>query len=217
LTYISQWRICRNMPSPLQAVAELPQFIRYAEALGLTEDECKRIVETIAARPLQGDEIRGSGGVRKVRFAGRGKGKSGGYRVMTAYLDRMSRCISSPFSAKESGAILAPRRSRASENLRPGSPGIGAGEEGNEEGCRQDHAGTSRGRRSCPRRKGTRPPASYPARRRCISGPPQDGAVAGGIFTPNRRFHWNVAQLGAGSAHARGAGPRAVGHAFAQS
>ena len=69
------------MPSPLQAVAELPHFIRDAEALGLTEDECKRIVETIAARPLQGDEIRGSGGVRKVRFAGRGKGKSGGYRV----------------------------------------------------------------------------------------------------------------------------------------
>jgi hypothetical protein len=74
-----------NMPSPLQAVAELPQFVRDAEAAGLTEDECSKIVETIAAKPLQGDEIRGSGGVRKVRFAGRGKGKSGGYRVVTAY------------------------------------------------------------------------------------------------------------------------------------
>ena len=31
------------------------------------------------------NEVRGSGGVRKVRFAGRGKGKSGGYRVVTAY------------------------------------------------------------------------------------------------------------------------------------
>ena len=30
--------------------------------------------------------MQGSGGVRKVRVAGRGKGKSGGYRVMVAYL-----------------------------------------------------------------------------------------------------------------------------------
>jgi hypothetical protein len=61
------------------------QFIRDAQGLGLSEDECRRIVDAIAADPLQGDEIRGSGGVRKVRFAGRGKGKSGGYRVVTAY------------------------------------------------------------------------------------------------------------------------------------
>lgn len=30
--------------------------------------------------------MKGSGGVRKVRVAGRGKGKSGGYRVMVAYV-----------------------------------------------------------------------------------------------------------------------------------
>ncbi len=30
--------------------------------------------------------FQGSGGVRKVRIGGRGKGKSGGYRVMVAYL-----------------------------------------------------------------------------------------------------------------------------------
>jgi hypothetical protein len=29
--------------------------------------------------------IPGTGGARKVRFAGRGKGKSGGYRVITFY------------------------------------------------------------------------------------------------------------------------------------
>lgn len=67
------------------AVAELPQFIRDADAAGLSETERHHIVDTIASHPLAGDEIRGSGGVRKVRFAGRGKGKSGGYRVVTAY------------------------------------------------------------------------------------------------------------------------------------
>lgn len=34
---------------------------------------------------MAGDEIRGSGGYRKIRFAGRGKGKSGGYRTITFY------------------------------------------------------------------------------------------------------------------------------------
>ncbi len=43
------------------------------------------IVDAIAADPMMGDEIKGSGGARKVRFAGRGKGKSGGYRVITFF------------------------------------------------------------------------------------------------------------------------------------
>jgi hypothetical protein len=63
----------------------LPQFIRDAKAAGLSEEERQAVIEAVAADPLQGDPIRGSGGVRKVRFAGRGKGKSGGYRIVTAY------------------------------------------------------------------------------------------------------------------------------------
>src|SRR5436190_12677819 len=73
------------MAGALHAVAELPQFLRDVKMAGLSETEHTAIVDAIAANPRQGDEIRGSGGVRKVRFAGRGKGKSGGYRVVTAY------------------------------------------------------------------------------------------------------------------------------------
>jgi hypothetical protein len=73
------------MAAKLHAVAELPQFLRDARTAGISDTEHQTIVDTIAADPRQGDEIRGSGGVRKVRFAGRGKGKSGGYRVVTAY------------------------------------------------------------------------------------------------------------------------------------
>jgi hypothetical protein len=68
-----------------QVVAELPQCVRDAESAGLSEEERTAIVDVISRDPLRGDEVRGSGGVRKVRFAGRGKGKSGGYRVVTAY------------------------------------------------------------------------------------------------------------------------------------
>jgi hypothetical protein len=51
----------------------------------VTDHERLRIVNFIAANPDAGKEIRGSGRARKVRFAGRGKGKSGGYRVITFY------------------------------------------------------------------------------------------------------------------------------------
>jgi hypothetical protein len=51
----------------------------------LSDEERMAIVDAIAADPMMGDEIKGSGGARKVRFAGRGKGKSGGYRVITFF------------------------------------------------------------------------------------------------------------------------------------
>jgi len=43
------------------------------------------VVEMIASNPEAGNEIGGAGGARKVRIVGRGKGKSGGYRVITFY------------------------------------------------------------------------------------------------------------------------------------
>jgi hypothetical protein len=74
-----------EMRSGRHAVAELPQFIRDVEALKLSEEVRHAIINAVSADPLNGDEVRASGGVRKVRFAGRGQGKSGGYRVITAY------------------------------------------------------------------------------------------------------------------------------------
>lgn len=51
----------------------------------MTEDEITDLVEYLAENPLAGDEWAGTGGCRKVRIRGRGKGKSGGYRVVTFY------------------------------------------------------------------------------------------------------------------------------------
>jgi hypothetical protein len=66
-------------------VVETPSFLADAKDTGLSDGERFEIVDFIAANPMAGDEIAGSGGARKVRFAGRGKGKSGGYRVVTFY------------------------------------------------------------------------------------------------------------------------------------
>jgi hypothetical protein len=55
------------------------------QAAGLDDAELAEIAATIAVNPFVGDIIPGTGGARKVRFGGRGKGKSGGYRVITYY------------------------------------------------------------------------------------------------------------------------------------
>jgi hypothetical protein len=69
----------------VQTVVETESYLRDARATGVTDNERLGIVDFIAANPDAGKEIMGSGGARKVRFAGKGKGKSGGYRVITFY------------------------------------------------------------------------------------------------------------------------------------
>ena len=69
----------------MHTVVETPSYLADAKASGLTEREREAVVETVANDPQAGDEISGTGGARKVHFAGRGKGKSGGYRVITFY------------------------------------------------------------------------------------------------------------------------------------
>lgn len=69
----------------MQAVIETATYLRRADDAGMSADERFDLVTMIAADPLTGDVIRGTGGVRKVRFGGRGKGKSGAYRVITFY------------------------------------------------------------------------------------------------------------------------------------
>jgi hypothetical protein len=68
----------------VQVVVETASFTA-AESAGLSGGDVSRIVDYFARRPDAGDLIPGTGGARKVRFAGRGKGKSGGYRVITFY------------------------------------------------------------------------------------------------------------------------------------
>lgn len=69
----------------MHVVIETPTYQRSCAQAGLTEDEKAAIVSIVAADPMAGDLIEGTGGARKLRVAGRGKGKSGGYRVVTFY------------------------------------------------------------------------------------------------------------------------------------
>ena len=69
----------------MQTVVETPAFISDALSLGIPDAERQAIVAWIAGNPAAGNVVEGTGGARKVRFAGKGKGKSGGYRVITFF------------------------------------------------------------------------------------------------------------------------------------
>jgi hypothetical protein len=66
----------------MHGVVFTPVFESDIRAGRLSDDEVFAIVATIAANPAGGDLMAGTGGARKVRHAGRGKGKSGGYRTV---------------------------------------------------------------------------------------------------------------------------------------
>jgi hypothetical protein len=74
------------MTAPLHAVAETAPYLDDCKAELVSEAKRAAIVDVLARTPKVGDVIRDSDGARKVRVGGRGHGKSGGYRVITAYV-----------------------------------------------------------------------------------------------------------------------------------
>src|ERR1700755_2351950 len=66
----------------MKTVIETPSFLSTARDAGLTDDMREFIIATISDDPMMGDVMIGTGGCRKSRFPGRGKGKRGGYRTV---------------------------------------------------------------------------------------------------------------------------------------
>lgn len=60
-------------------VAETGEFIQKTKKL-LAEDERQALVSYLAAHPTAGTVMEGTGGIRKLRWAREGTGKSGGVR-----------------------------------------------------------------------------------------------------------------------------------------
>jgi hypothetical protein len=66
-------------------VLETHAFARSAKDAGLSEEEVFRIKCFISDNPQAGALIPGTGGARKIRFPAPGRGKRGGYRVITYF------------------------------------------------------------------------------------------------------------------------------------
>jgi hypothetical protein len=91
----------------VHTVIETPAFLASAADEGISEEERTAMVAYIAAHPTAGEIIKGTGGARKLRFAGRGKGKSGGYRVITFHADEDIPVFLLDVYAKDSQANLS--------------------------------------------------------------------------------------------------------------
>jgi hypothetical protein len=78
---LRQWRILLRVH-----FIETPIFTRQITVL-LDDGDYRQLQVTLALKPAAGDLIRGSGGLRKIRWAVRGRGKSGGIRVIYYLVD----------------------------------------------------------------------------------------------------------------------------------
>ncbi len=66
----------------------------------------------LASNPDDGDEIPGTGGVRKLRFGAKGKGKSGGMRVIYYFYDLENPLYAILLYGKNEQGDLAPRQKK---------------------------------------------------------------------------------------------------------
>ncbi len=66
----------------MQTVIRTSVFLADAERSNLSDEDQMAMVSAISREPALGDLMVGTGGCRKVRFPGKGKGKSGGYRTI---------------------------------------------------------------------------------------------------------------------------------------
>ncbi len=85
------------------------ELTTFRSLLRLTDDELRRVQVDIIANPECGDLIRGGGGLRKMRVAIGGRGKSGGARVIY-YLQHFDRCYLVLAYSKKEQEDLTPKQ-----------------------------------------------------------------------------------------------------------
>lgn len=94
----------------------LPSFERGAEGL-LTEEDVRQLELELLRDPRAGVVVRDSGGVRKVRVATQGCGKSGSARVIYLYVEVRAKVYLLLVFAKNEQANLTPEQVRRVRQL----------------------------------------------------------------------------------------------------
>jgi mRNA-degrading endonuclease RelE of RelBE toxin-antitoxin system len=79
----------------------------------LSDDEYRALQVALLLRPEQGPIIPGSGGIRKVRWGGQGRGKRGSYRVIYYWAPSKSVCYMLFLYKKNEQGDLTPAQVRA--------------------------------------------------------------------------------------------------------
>jgi hypothetical protein len=90
---------------------ELTPFRTYLDQLSDGATLLRAVQNILLQQPEIGDLVQGSGGIRKMRLAGKGKGKSGGYRVWYLYLAEVEKIyLMSIYSKNEKGDLSPSQR-----------------------------------------------------------------------------------------------------------
>jgi len=102
----------------METIAEMPEFIKQAERL-LAADERLTLINYLAEFPLADVVMQGTGGIRKLRWAREGIGKSGGVRVIYYYHDgRMPLYLLTMFGKNEKANLSAAERNALAKLVR---------------------------------------------------------------------------------------------------
>ncbi|WP_374631378.1 addiction module toxin RelE [Ferrovibrio sp.] len=104
------------MPNRPVTVAELPPFTARAQKLW-SETAKLAFIDFIARNPMSGDEIPGTGGLRKLRWGVDGKGKRGGARVIYYYYDSAAPIYRLTVYGKSEKADMTPDERKAMSAL----------------------------------------------------------------------------------------------------
>ncbi len=85
----------------------------------MSAEAVEAVIDLVAAEPLCGDLIQGTGGVRKLRFAVKGKGKSGGVRVVYYYYNEtLPVFLMTVFAKKEKDNLTKAERNMLAKGAR---------------------------------------------------------------------------------------------------
>ena len=98
------------------AVLETSIFSRRADAL-LSADDRAELIDTLAREPMAGAVMPGLGGVRKLRFAPKGRGKSGGFRVIYYVLTESQPILALLIYGKNEQSDLSPAQRKVVAGL----------------------------------------------------------------------------------------------------
>lgn len=77
----------RIQPEDWKRFIEFPRFTAKWKTFDLDDEALRALELMLVACPKMGPVIRGTGGLRKVRFAREGKGKSSGFRIGYCYFE----------------------------------------------------------------------------------------------------------------------------------
>ena len=100
----------------LPTVVETSVFRRKAEKL-LTSEEYDDLLFYLSRYYAVGDEIPGTGGVRKLRYAIGGRGKSGGVRVIYYFFDEVNPVLALFLYGKNEQGNLTPAEKKVAASL----------------------------------------------------------------------------------------------------